>query len=91
MDIRDVHLGRPLDWQDEASFGEANVIDEAALIGYDVSVRNVRFRTEGSGRVVLRGVLSHGRIEVREDGGKIEIDQSESASADERAPDEPRS
>ena len=52
MEIRGVHLGRPLNWQDEGAIGEANVADEAALIGYDVSVRNVRFRTEGSGRVV---------------------------------------
>jgi len=73
MDVRHVHLGRPLSWQDEGSMGEANVTGEAAFVGHDISVRNVRFRTEDNGTVDLRNVERHGRIEVREDGGRIQI------------------
>jgi hypothetical protein len=74
MNIRHVHLGRPLTWQDEGSMGEANVTGEAALVGDDISVRKVRFRSEENGTVVLRNVVRHGRVEVREDGGTIQID-----------------
>ncbi len=74
MDVRHVHLGRPLTWQDEGSMGEANVTGEAMLVGHDVSVRNVRFRTEDNGTVDLRNVERRGRIEAREDGGRIQID-----------------
>jgi hypothetical protein len=73
MNLHHVHLGRPLAWQDEGSMGEANVTGKATLVGHDISVRNVRFRTEGSGTVVLRDIDRHGRIVVREDGGRIRI------------------
>ena len=77
MDVRHVHLGRPLTWQDAGSMGEANVTGKATLVGHDVSIRNVRFRTEDGGTVVLRNVERHGQVEVREDGGRIQIDGAE--------------
>ena len=85
MAVRNVHLGRPLTWQEESSMGEANVTGEASLVGHDISVRNVRFRTEDSGTVDLRNVERHGQIEAREDGGRIQIDERRAATAS-RAP-----
>lgn len=73
MDVRHVHLGRPLTWQDEGSMGEANVTGEATLVGHNISVSNVRFRTEDSGTVDLHNVERHGQVQVREDGGRIQI------------------
>jgi hypothetical protein len=81
MDVRHVHLGRPLTWQDEGSTGEANITGEATLVGRDISVRNVRFRTEDHGSVDLRNVDRHGQIEAREEGGKIQIDERRSTAA----------
>jgi hypothetical protein len=76
MDVRHVHLGRPLTWQDEDSIGEANVTGQAVLTGRDISVKNVRFRTEDKGSVDLRNVQAYGRIEAREDGGRVRVDES---------------
>jgi hypothetical protein len=91
MDVRRVHLGRPLSWQDEGSMGEANVTGEATLVGQDISVRNVRFRTEDNGSVVLRNIERHGQIEVREDGGRIQIDElDETGPCDGRTGNKPK-
>ena len=76
MDVRHVHLGRPLAWRDEKSIGEATIAGDARLTGGEISVRNVRFRTAENGRVVLTGVERHGRLEKRADGGPIRIEES---------------
>jgi hypothetical protein len=73
LELHHVHLGRPLAWQGEKEMGEATVKGSALLTGDGLSVRNVRFRTEESGRVELRDVQRHGTIAVREDGGSISI------------------
>jgi hypothetical protein len=73
LEVQDVHLGRPLAWQGEQELGEATVQGNAQLTGRNLSVRNVRFRTEGAGRVDLRDVQRHGKIEVREDGGSVSV------------------
>ncbi len=79
MGVRHVHLGRLLTWQDEGSMREANVTGEAALVGHDISIRNVRFRTEDSGTVVLRNIERHG-------GSKFEKKAGESRSTSEDPP-----
>jgi len=56
MTVEHVHLGRPLAWTDDATVGEANVVGNATLIGSDVSVRGVRFHTEGNGQVKINGL-----------------------------------
>jgi len=73
MTVEHVHLGRPLAWTDEATVGEANVVGNATLIGSDVSVRGVRFHTEGNGQVKINGLDKKGRIEIRQDGGEVEL------------------
>jgi hypothetical protein len=73
LDLRDVHLGRPSRWPGEREIGEATVKDEARLTGEHVSVRNVRFRTTGAGRVELDDVRRLGTIEVRQEGGSVRI------------------
>ena len=57
-----VHFGRPLTWKPEKNIGEANVIDEAQLIGRDISINNLRFRTEDKGTVVVEGYDRFGRL-----------------------------
>ena len=75
LQATDVHFGRPLTWQPESNIGEANVKDRAVLIGRNLSVNNVRFRTEDTGRVDLEGVTQNGRLEIRDDGGSIQIEE----------------
>jgi hypothetical protein len=74
MEVRNVHLGRPLTWREETSIGEANVTEGAVLAGRDISVKNVRFRTEGSGKVDLQNVDRHGKLEIKQEGGSIEVE-----------------
>jgi hypothetical protein len=73
LEVEKVHLGRPQAWGNEKSIGEANVQDDARFVGRDVSVRNVRFRTEGQGQVDLVGVRKLGMLETREEGGPIRV------------------
>ena len=68
-------MGRPLTWQEENNIGEANVKDNAKLIGSDISIKNVRFRTEGSGQVDLQDIEQHGTLETKEEGGKIRVSE----------------
>ncbi|MGI9472189.1 MAG: hypothetical protein ACR2NZ_11680 [Rubripirellula sp.] len=82
LSAKDVHFGRPLTWQPEANIGEANVKDEAMLTAKNISVNNVRFRTEGNGRVDIEGVERHGTLEIREDGGSIMVEESVGDSND---------
>jgi hypothetical protein len=74
LDLQHVHLGRPLAWQGGNEMGEANVTGSARLTGRDVSVRNVRFRTEENGTVDLRNVARDGKIETIGDRNSLEID-----------------
>jgi hypothetical protein len=76
MDVQHVHMGRPLTWRNTRSMGEATIADNATLSGSDISVSNVRFRTEGQGRVKLTRVESHGRLEKQADGGEISVQLS---------------
>jgi hypothetical protein len=80
MEIHHVHLGRPLAWKAEGNIGEATIADDAILTGSDVSVRNVRFRTQENGRVELTRVERLGQIERREGGGAIQIQQEPQSS-----------
>ena len=69
-----VHFGRPLRWQPENSIGEANVKDEAQLIATDISINNLRFRTEGKGEVRVRGYTQFGQLDTKQEGGSIRIE-----------------
>ena len=73
MEVRHVHMGRPLSWQSEANIGEATIADEAQLTGHDITVRNVRFRTTGRGKVSLTKVEQHEQLQTQEEGGEIVI------------------
>ncbi len=75
LQVQNVHMGRPLTWQQENNIGEANVKDNAKLIGRGVSIKNVRFRTEGSGQVDLQDVQQHGTLETKAEGGKIRVSE----------------
>ena len=82
LEVQNVHMGRPLTWQEENNIGEANVKDNARLVGRGISIKNVRFRTEGSGQVDLQDIEQLGTLETKEEGGKIRV--SESAVGDAR-------
>lgn len=71
-----VHFGRPLHWQPEPNVGEANVKGNAQLIATNITVNNMRFRTEGSGRVEVRDFTKTGTLEVKESGGEIRVEQT---------------
>jgi hypothetical protein len=73
MTLEHVHLGRPLTWTDDGAIGEANVIGNATLSGDDVSVRGVRFHTRDNGRVTITGLERKGKIEIRQEGGEVEL------------------
>ncbi len=77
LEVEHVHLGRPLNWQGENEVGEVNVSDQARFSGKQVSVRDVRFRTEQAGRVELSDVLQYGKLEKVEQGGPIRVIVSE--------------
>lgn len=76
LEVKNVHLGRPLAWKGENEIGEATVKGNARLTGDHLSVRNVRFRTEEAGQVDLKGVQRYGKIEAREEGGAITISET---------------
>ncbi len=76
MEVHRVHMGRPLTWQDENSIGEANVKGEAKLFGSEISVKNVRFRTEEDGQVELSEIEKHGMLETNPGGGPITITEA---------------
>ena len=75
-----VHFGRPLTWQPEKNIGEANVKGEAQLIGRDISINNLRFRTEDKGTVVVEGYDQFGTLETKEDGGSIRLEKQAKVS-----------
>ncbi len=81
MEVRNVHLGRPLTWQTEESIGEANVTGAAVFTGSEVSIRDVRLRTEGNGRVRIQGFERHGRLERSAEGGSIELHEQHDPKA----------
>ncbi len=68
-----VHFGRPMTWQPEKSIGEANVKGEARLEAKNISINNMRFRTEDSGQVSLQGYTQVGTLETKAEGGAIEL------------------
>jgi hypothetical protein len=74
MEIQNVHMGRPLSWQEEGSIGEATVADNARLTGTNVTMRDVRLNTTDHGSVTLRQVERHGKLQSREGGGRILIE-----------------
>jgi hypothetical protein len=76
MEIHDIHLGRPLTWQDDGELGEATVAGTARLAGRDVSARNVRFHTREQGQVDLQRVVRRGKIERREEGGPVRVEEA---------------
>ena len=67
-------MGRPLSWQAENSIGKANVKGTAKLHGDDITIRNVRFRTEDQGQGDLTGVEKRGSIQTKEEGGSIRLE-----------------
>ena len=73
MTLEHVHLGRPLTWTDDGAMGEANVMGDATLRGNDVSVRGVRFHTRDKGRVRITGLTKKGDVEIRQEGGEVEL------------------
>ncbi len=75
LEVRNVHFGRPLTWNGENELGEVSVSENARLTGDDLSVRNVRFRTTGSGHVDLARVRRHGQIQKQADGGPVNIEE----------------
>ena len=76
MQVQHVHMGRPLTWQAENNIGEANVKGSARLHGENISVRNVRFRTEDKGQVDLNAIEKHGSLESKQEGGTIRVNES---------------
>ncbi len=79
MEVHNVHLGRPLTWKEENNIGEANVTGKARLYGSNISVKNVRFRTEDNGQIELNNVARYGRLEVKADGGPVTVEEVEAA------------
>jgi hypothetical protein len=73
MTLENVHLGRPMTWQDEDAWGELNVGGEARLIGSRVGVRGVRFRTREQGSIQLDAIDPIGKYETVEQGGPIRL------------------
>ena len=76
MQVQHVHMGRPLTWQNESTIGEANVKANAKLTGSDISIKNVRFRTEDRGEVDLQEVEKHGKLETQQEGGRIHVSEA---------------
>ena len=68
-----VHFGRPLNWQPEKNIGEANVKGNAELTAMNVSINNMRFRTEANGQVNVRGFTQAGTLETKEEGGAVTL------------------
>jgi hypothetical protein len=77
MQVHNVHLGRPLTWQEENSIGEATIAGNAQLTGSNITVKNVRFHTKDQGRVELSHVEKTGKLEKLEKGGPIQIQGKE--------------
>jgi hypothetical protein len=75
--LENVHLGRPRTWQDEDAWGELNVGGKARLIGSNVGVRGVRFRTREDGSINLDSVDPVGKYETIEDGGAIHLNTNQ--------------
>jgi hypothetical protein len=73
MNLRNVHLGRPITWTSDGAVGEANVTDNAKLTGHNVSIRGVRFHTRDTGRVSIEGIDKKGNVEIREEGGEVQL------------------
>jgi hypothetical protein len=73
MEVRNVHMGRPLEWKSESSIGEATIADSAILTGGNITTRDVRFRTEDSGQVKLTAVTRHGQLIEQVKGGPISV------------------
>ena len=76
MQLERVHLGRPTTWTDRRALGEANVSDEATLIGSNVSINRVVLHTRDEGRIELEVVKELGPIIERREGGPIEINHA---------------
>jgi hypothetical protein len=73
MTLEHVHLGPRLAQTKDAAIGEVNVVGNATLTGTDVSVRGVRFHTRDQGRITISGLDKKGRVEVRREGGDVEL------------------
>lgn len=73
LEVEHVHLGRPLTWQSDNELGEATVAGEAQLLGSDISINNVRFRTQDAGAIRLTKTTDYGLIEEDAEGGSIQI------------------
>ncbi len=73
LTLEHVHLGQRSAKAKDAVIGEVNVVENATLTGTDVSVRGVRFHTRDQGRIAISGLEEKGKIEIRQEGGAIEL------------------
>jgi hypothetical protein len=73
MTMEHVHLGARSAGTKDVITGEVNVTGDATLTGEDVSARGVRFHTRDRGRVMITKVERKGHIEIREEGGPVEL------------------
>ena len=81
-----VHFGRPMTWQPEKSIGEANVKGEARLEAKNISINNMRFRTEDSDQVSVQGYTQVGTLETKAEGGAIELTKAAHSHPKKRNP-----
>lgn len=73
LHLNNVHLGRPLNWQEDKSKGEASINGTARLTGENIGIRNVTFHTRQKGTVSLKDVTPASTHDTQEEGGKVEV------------------
>ena len=78
MNLQNIHLGRPITWTSDGAVGEANITDNSKLTGHNVSIRDVRFHTRDKGQVSIKGIDKKGKVEVRKEGGDVELEYNTS-------------
>lgn len=75
LELKNVHLGRPLNWRGESSeMGEINAVDNAVLMAENVTMRNLLLHAKDRAHMTFKAARTYGRIDTRKEGGVIEID-----------------